>query len=166
MKNAKNILIGALVVTVLAMSVGYAALAQTLNITGTAGITSNWNIAFSTITPGTAFGKATNNSAPTLTGTTATFDVNLVSPGDSMTYQIVVLNSGTLDAELSDIIVTDSGSAAIAYTVSGVSQGSVLAAGSTNTVTVKVEYLSSVTAQPATTSRTLNVTLNYAQKTA
>lgn len=164
MKNPKNILIGALVATVLAMSVGYAALAQTLNINGTADITSNWNIAFSTISSGTAVGTASNNSAPVISGTTASFDVNFISPGDSMTYQIVVSNSGTLDAVLDDIIVTDSGSDAIVYTVTGVSDGTLLAAGSTNTVTVKVEYSSGVTAQPTTTSRTLSVTLNYVQE--
>lgn len=163
MRGSKNILIGALVVTLLAMAVGYAALAQNLNVNGTSDISSTWNIAFTNITAGTAVGGATNNSTPTITGTTATFDVSLVSPGDSMTYDITVTNSGTIDAVLDSINVTKSGSDAILYTVTGVEEGTVLKAGETNTVTVKVEYDSSVTTQPTVTSKTLSVTLNYVQ---
>lgn len=165
MHSTKNVLIGSLVLVILAMAVGYAALVQTLNINGTAQITSNWSIAFSSITDGTAVGGATNNTSPQIVGTTASFDINLVSPGDSMTYNIIVSNTGTLDAVLDTIVVTDSGSSAIIYTVTGVSQGTLLLAGSTNTVTVKAEYDSSVTSQPTTTSKTLSVTLNYVQRT-
>lgn len=165
MRNSKNVLIGLLVFAVIAMSIGYAALAQTLNITGTAQITSNWDIALTNITNGTPVGGATNNNLPAIVGTTANFDVNLVSPGDSMTYNITITNNGTLDAILDNIIVSDSGSDAIIYTVTGVSEGTVLSAGNTNVAIVKVEYDNSVTTQPTQTSKTLSVTLNYIQKT-
>ena len=42
----KNILIGGLLAIVLVMAVGYAAFATQLNITGTASITSNWDVHF------------------------------------------------------------------------------------------------------------------------
>jgi hypothetical protein len=165
MRSTKNILIGALILVVIAMGIGYAALVQNLNINGTAQVTSNWNIELTSISNGTPVGGATNNTLPKIVGTTASFDVNLVSPGDSMTYNVVVSNTGTLDAVLDDIVVSNSGSPAIIYTVTGVAKGAVLLAGSTNTVTVKAEYDSSVTSQPTTTNKTLTVTLNYVQKT-
>lgn len=163
MSKTRTVLIGALVVVVLAMSVGYAALNQNLFVDGTANISSTWEIGFSSISEGTAVGSATNKSAAKISGTTATFDVDLVKPGDSMTYTIVVSNTGTIDATLHKIILSDTGSDAIKFTVTGVSEGTTLAAGSTNTITVKAEYDSSVTTQPTTTNRQLYVTLNYVQ---
>lgn len=166
MKNPKNLLIATLLIAVVAMSVGYAVLAQNLNINGTASISSSWNVKFSGITNGTPVGGAINNTEPTFTGTTATFDVSLVSPGDSMTYNITVSNNGSLDAVLDSIVTSDSGSSAIIYTVTGVTKGDELAAGEDATVVVKVEYDSSITQQPDDTSNSLTVTLNYVQKTA
>ena len=145
------------------MSVGYAALGQNLFIDASSKISSSWAIAFTNITEGTPVGGATNVEPASIDGTTAKFNVDLVSPGDSMTYQITVSNTGSLDAVLNDIIVSETGSDAIKYTVTGVSEGTTLDAGETNTVTVKVEYDSSVVGQPESTTRDLYVTLNYVQ---
>ena len=163
----KNILIGVLLAAVVLMSVGYAALASQLDINGTSAISSKWDVKFTSMTDGVAVGTATNKKPAAFTSTTATFDVELVSPGDSMTYDIVVSNAGTLDAELDSIVglPTSVPTDAIKYTVTGVSEGDVLAAGNTTTITVKVEYDSSVDAQPTAEqlSKTLSVTLNYVQ---
>lgn len=165
MKNSKKFFILILVVAIIAMSAGYAALSQTLTINGTAKIDSSWDIKFTNITDGTAVGGATNVSAPEYTGTTATFDVSLTSPGDSMTYEITVTNAGTLDAVLDSIDITSSENDAIIYEVTGVQQGTELAASTTNTVTVKVTYNPAVETQPTVLNKTLKVTLEYVQKT-
>lgn len=166
-REKKSILIAVLLVAVVFMSVGYAALASQLDINGTAAIASKWDVKFTSITEGVATGTASNKTAPGYSSTTATFDVALVAPGDSMTYDIVVSNAGTLDAKLDSIvglpIINDN--EAIKYTVTGVSEGDILTAGSTTTITVKVEYDSSIQTQPTDEqlSRTLSVTLNYVQ---
>ena len=82
-----------LIAAILMMSVGYAALASQLNINGTSGITGNFKVQFTDITEGVAVGSATNKTAASVTDTTATFDVEFVSPGDSMTYKITVKNT-------------------------------------------------------------------------
>ena len=58
--KGRNIVIGALLAAVAIMAVGYAALAQTLTISGTASISSTWNVAITDITEGEATGSATN----------------------------------------------------------------------------------------------------------
>ena len=166
MRNSKKFFILILVVAIIAMSAGYAALSQTLTINGTAKIDSSWDIKFTNITEGTPVGGATNITAPTYTSTTATFDVSLISPGDSMTYEITVANEGSLDAVLDTIAVTESENAAIVYEITGVEEGDELAADTTATVTVKVSYDASIETQPDTLSKTLTVELNYVQKTA
>lgn len=168
-REKKNVLIGVLLAAVVLMSVGYAALASQLQINGTSKISSNWDVKFTSMTDGTAVGGATNKTAATFTSTTATFDVELVSPGDSMTYEIVVTNAGSLDATLESIegLPTAAEGDAIKYTVTGVSEGDTLSAGGgTATVTVKVEYNSSIKTQPTAEqlSKKLSVTLNYVQK--
>lgn len=166
-REKKNVLIGVLLAAVVLMSVGYAALASQLQINGTSSISSNWDVKFTSMTDGTAVGNATNKVPATFTSTTATFDVELVSPGDSMTYELVVTNAGSLDATLDSIVglPTSQDGDAIKYTVSGVSVGDALNAGDTATVTIKVEYDSSVETQPTAEqlSKTLSVTLNYVQ---
>ena len=52
-KEKKNILIGALLVAIIAMAVGYAALAQQLTINGTAQVSSTWDVKFTSISEGT-----------------------------------------------------------------------------------------------------------------
>ncbi len=107
----KNILIGGLLAIVLVMAVGYAAFATQLTINGTANITSNWDVHIKSITMSANEGTGTDSEG----GETkvdpenplaATFKANLVSPGDSVTYDVVVENSGTLPAEVSSITVT------------------------------------------------------------
>ena len=88
--KAKNIIIGALLAAVAIMAVGYAALAQTLKINGTASITSTWNVAITGISSGVATGTATNGSEPSFTGTSATFNVNLVKPGDKWYMKLLL----------------------------------------------------------------------------
>ena len=105
-RDSKNILIGTLLAAVIIMSVGYAALAQRLTINGTATISSEWNVAITDIAEGTKSATAYSKTDPTSTSTTATFDAVLTAPGDSITYDVTVTNSGSLDAVLDSIVVT------------------------------------------------------------
>lgn len=167
----KNILIGALIAVVLIMGVGYAAFAQQLTITGNANITSNWDVHIKSITPGEPVGTAKNVSAEVTPGdnTKATFSTQLVSPGDSLTYTVVVENTGTIPAMVdTDGITFEEGpnNQAIKYSHSGISDGTKVAAnGGTAQFTVTVSYLSSVTSQPAPEqlTNTLTMKLNFVQ---
>ena len=163
-KKKNNIIIGSLCAVVLLMVVGYAAFQSILNITGTSKVSSNWNILITDITTKNIVGGASNASDPTGKGTlTATFKTNLVSPGDSIEYDITVSNQGTLNAVLEKITLSDSNNPAIKFTTSGLTEGDALNAGDSKVLTVKVEYDSAVTSQPDNLKSELSITLDYIQ---
>ena len=168
MENTKgrNLVIGVLLAAVAIMAVGYAALAQTLQINGTATISSNWDVAITDITEGTPTGSAANRTPANHTGTTATFDVTLNQPGDTMTYVVTVHNGGTLNARLTGLTVTPEESEAegIYFDVTGVEQNvTTLDAGEDNQITVVVGWRQTGTDMPEELSQNLTVSLTYEQ---
>ncbi len=184
----KNALIGGLLAIVFVMAVGYAAFATQLNINGTANVTSTWDVHIQSIealTPAT--GSATSKSANLVDGNplAAEFVSELVAPGDSITYKVVVENGGTLPAKLTNIKFTNSqGDSAIPdttegssitdtrtiiYSYDGIAVNDVLAPtgseGSTKEFTVTVTYNPQITSQPAEAAKTatLDMQLTYEQ---
>ncbi len=163
-RKKNNIIIGSLCVVVLLMAVGYAAFSSILNIKGTSSISSNWNILITNVDEKNIVGSATNAEEPSWEDLTATFKTNLVSPGDSIEYDITIENRGNLNAKLDKITLTDSNNPAIKFTSSGLEEGTELNAGGIATLTVKVEYDNNVISQPESTEGTFTVTLDYSQK--
>lgn len=107
-RGAKIIAIVALLIAVVGLTVGYAAYSSTLTINGTATVDpASWKVNFGYKTgdslTGTIKGHATETTAPTLADTTISgFDVTLKAPGDSVTYNFLIKNSGTLNAKLAN----------------------------------------------------------------
>ena len=150
-------------IAILFMIVGYAAFSANLNINGTANIASTWQVLFTKIEEVSKSNGVTIKSTPTASGTMATFDVAFTSPGDSIEYDITIKNNGTLDAVIDSIKTTDTGSDAIKFEISGVTEGDTLAKQATTKVKVKISYDSSVTTQPTSLSRTLTLNIIYVQ---
>ena len=160
--NRNYIIIGLCMILVI-MGVGYAAFQSQLKITGTSNIASNFLVKITDIQSSVQSGSATNAVEPSYTDTTATFKTNLVSPGDSMKYDITVSNEGSIDAVLESIEVNTGENDAITFETSGIENGDKLEASQTDILTVIVSYNSSVTSQPENTNSTITVTLNYKQ---
>ena len=163
-RQKNNLIIGGLCCILLLMGIGYAAFSTQLKINGTSSISSEWKVLITDITSGSIVGGASNASEPTHTDTTATFNTNLVSPGDSITYTIKVENRGSIDATLSSIDVNTGNNDAIEFETSGIEEGDSLLQGASDELYVKVTYSNSVTSQPENTTSTITVTLNYEQK--
>ena len=163
-RTQKNYIILGLSVIVLIMAVGYAAFSSQLKISGTSSVTSSWDVEITNIESTNVIGSATNGSAPTYTKTTATFNTNLVSPGDSITYDVTVENKGSIDATLKTITKTDTNNSAILFETSGIKEGDSLLVGAKAHMLVKVTYNSAITSQPKNLTSTLKVTLDYVQK--
>ena len=159
----RNIIIGSLSVIVLLMIVGYAAFSTSLNIKGTSNITSNWNVKISNVTTKNTVGTASNNENPTFTDTAVTFKTDLKSPGDSLEYEVTITNSGTLNAKVDKITLSDTNNPAIKFTSSGITEGDVIEAGGKGILLVKVEFLSTVSSTPSNKTSNLTVTLDYVQ---
>lgn len=181
-ENKKNgIIIGALLITIALMTVGYAALAAQLSINGTANTgNASWNISFESITKNSALSTtdAVENTAPTISGTAATFDVKLPQPGSKIIYDIVVQNEGTIDATFKQVTgineLNESNPKSIKYTldrldsengniVTGVGD---LLASTKNYFRVTIEWpITSTEVPTGITSKTGTIYLDYTQKT-
>ena len=180
-RDKKNIVVGMLLAAICIMSVGYAALAQQLTVNGTVQITSKWEVQITDVSKygSASVGVTTKEGYPKYTATTAEFDVELTSPGDTITYALTITNSGTLNAVLDSIttIATDANKNetsltginnedAIQYEVTGVTKGTKLSANNgTNIVYVKVTYNPEYSEQPTEeqAQKHIAITLNYVQ---
>ena len=107
MKNNRKVLYGlvalALLLSVVGISIGFAAMSQELEINGVAEVApATWKIKFKDITTPTTTGDAVVTSEPNLASDTHinNYDFQLTKPGDSVTFTFKVANEGTIDAEL------------------------------------------------------------------
>lgn len=164
-KSNKNIILVILLLVVVGMAVGYAALSQALVINGTANIVTEWKIAFTDIKEGKMVGAETN-TRPSYSATTATFDVNLLYPGASAEYTITVANQGSINAKLTSVDGIETANKAtpsdITYSINAKKEDS-LSAGETKEYTVTVTWNADSTVIPETKSKTATITLNYEQ---
>ena len=161
-RTQRNYIIAGLCMILVIMGVGYAAFQSQLRISGTSNITSNWSVKITDIQSKVISGTPANASEPTHTDTTATFRTTLTSPGDTMQYDVTVLNEGDIDAKLDKITIPESTNPAIGFEVSGIEEGSLLEAKQTALLTVTVKY-NDVTEQPSDLTADLEITLDYSQ---
>lgn len=164
-KNSKNVVLLILLLVVVGMAVGYAALSQALVINGTANITAEWKILFTDIKEGKMDG-AESKTSPSYTSTTATFDVNLLYPGASAQYVVTVANQGSINAKLTGVDGIDAVNKAaptdITYSINA-KEDDPLASGSTKDYIVTVTWNADSTTIPETKTKTATITLNYEQ---
>ena len=162
----KNIVLIVLVLLIVGVAVAYAAFSQKLTINGTAKIDSSWDVEITGITLDDTSVGATNETEPTFTNTTATFNVKLAKPGDTAVYKVTVENKGKVDAKLNSVTdltsVNETQPTEITYTIDA-SANDTLASGENKVYTVTVTWDASSTAVPTTTSKTATIELNYVQ---
>ncbi len=163
-KRKRNIIIYSLCGVLLLMTIGYAAFNTLLTINGTTSISSNWDIKITGITSKDIVGKASDEESQVVDDLSATFKANLVSPGDSITYDITVENKGNINAELDSIDVSENTNENIKIATSGIAEGDKLNPSSTATLSVKVTYSDEVTTQPDNLKAEVTITLNYIQE--
>lgn len=176
MKKKNSYVIPLLLLLVVTISIGYAALSTTLNINGTSKITKqSWSVYFDTLT--VTSGSVTPTTAATIDSgkTTVSYSVSLTKPGDFYEFSVVVKNAGTIPAKISAAPtlsgVSNAQDVYVNYTVkwsdnSTIAAGNTIAAGSTKTAKVRVEYDKNITAsQLPTADQTLNLkfSMNFVQ---
>ena len=188
-REFKITLIAVLGVAVLCLSVAYAALSASLNVTGSGTVNAGtWNVGFVTNASLAASGKTGSATCPSVKVDAASVslaNIVLVKPGDSCTYTLTIKNNGTLAATLSSITPatpaatvtsTDTTTANnfknyIKYTVSydghnvtnnldGITDKA-LAKSATKTVVCKVEFLNTATSVPGTALTIGNITTTF-----
>ena len=162
-RNKMKVIVGVLCITICVMVIGFATFSSNLNISGTSSIESNWKVVFTNIQELSKTNGVTINNTPTASGTTATFDVSLESPGDTIEYQITVENSGTLDAIIENIKITETESSALLFEVSGIENGDKLAKGAQVNFTIRISYDKNITTQPESLNKKLSIHITYVQ---
>ena len=165
--KAQHFLIGTICIAAfLMLGIGYAILSQQLDINGTAQITSNWKILFTSAEEKEML-NATTTKKEITDLTTLTLDVNLTQPGASATYDVVVENQGDLDAVLSKIDgISESNSKdpkSIKVSVENIKTGDSLLAGEEKTFQVKVYWDENVDFSETNMQKEIEITLTYEQ---
>lgn len=164
----KNKLLVAALIFIGGASIAYAALAQTLTISGTGTLNGTWDVEIISITRTDGAGGANEISAPSFSATTASFDVGFTTPGNYATYDIVIKNLGSIPAKVSSVPNLTTINAAepldVKFSVvSGPAVNDVLNQNDTATASVKAEWLSSATGTSATLSKTASFVYNFVQ---
>ena len=98
-KKQRTLAIFALAVALVATTIAYAALSTTLNISGN--ITKkggSWSVGITNLSSVSTTGTGSMSKAPSVSGTTLSFDANLKKPGDSVSFTFDIVNSGTVTA--------------------------------------------------------------------
>ena len=166
-RQKQRIIIGTLCAVIIGLAVGYAVLSQTLTINGTGSIASDFNILFTDIQEGTMNGATTVNKQIT-NSTTATFTIDLKSPGSNGEYLITVENRGTLDAYVESINGIDEANSTeptdITFSISDIAVNDKLPASESKVFKVKVDWSSTSTSIPST-NKDLTLSINFAQDT-
>ena len=161
-------------ISISTLTIVYAALSVTLNITGTADISAaSWDVHLDNVKLNS---KSVTATAPTITnGTTATFSTSLTTPGDFYEFTIDVVNNGSIDAMVDGVTKTPTLTTAQAkylnYIIEyqngeSINTKQLVAKNSFVRLKVRVEYRKDITASDLpTTSETLNLafTVNYVQ---
>lgn len=113
-RNIKLYIMFALIISVMGLSIAYAAYSTTLTIKGTVTARKSsdvWNVHFEALDGGTTLtpiltGNAREITPPTLTDTKISgFEASFYAPGDSVRYEFNIVNSGLLDAKLSSSVI-------------------------------------------------------------
>lgn len=101
-REMKILVVAALIISIVAIGIGFAAFSQNLTINGNASVqTSSWNVKFSELGSATLTGTAAEVTKPTLSDTTiGTYNATFKTPGDSISYKIKVSNTGSYNAKI------------------------------------------------------------------
>ena len=166
-------ILGIILLSVFSLTIVYAALSVTLNITGSTQITaSNWDIHLEN--PEVKSGSV-SSAVPTISGNNLSFTVNLATPGEYYEFTVDVVNDGTIDAMIDSVVktpeLTNVQAKYLKYEVSyqnneSISTKQTLKSGTSTPIKVRIEYrtdLSSSDLPSTTTNLSLKLTLLYVQ---
>lgn len=109
-KKSKNVLLLVVLIAIIGIAVGYAALSQTLVLNGTATVkgASDWKVHFAEGTVVNADAQGVTDPTIVLAGDqlTGTFGATL-EPGASVSYKVTVVNEGTIGAKYNGFAVEE-----------------------------------------------------------
>ena len=141
MKDRKNILIIALLITMTFLTVSYATTVAKLDMKNIATtiINPKWNVAISDIENVEIVGNAESVSYY-IEGTTAKFYTKLTDKKDSLTYNVTVKNKGNVDIILRSIVQSPENDNYLIFSASGLNNKVPIKANSSLTFEVTIRF--------------------------
>ena len=189
--NYKLALIVALIVSTVAITIGYASFSEALKINGDAIVNhSSWVIKFTNLQPASLLGTAEEITPPEIDAKATTlsgYNVKFTTPGDSVSYTFDVANEGTFKGKITSLdiatpICTGNGDNAVndaanvcnhlLYTLTysdgtALSVGDLLNSETSKTLILTLTYKDDITAEELPNNdvavSNLAVTINYGQ---
>ena len=138
----KNLVIFSLVISVIAMAIGYINFSHVLGLENNKGKTGNWSVEIDSVS---LIEKSSNTNELLLdyTNQTITFHVRFKEVGDYAKYKVSVVNSGTLDAKINNIIFVNgyNNDEIIKFDTEDIQVGTVIKAGEKVEFNVDVDYI-------------------------
>ena len=178
-RRTKALVVVVLLIVIAGLTVAFAALSTTLNINGTAYLDSaKWGIKFENLSSPTKIGGATTTGTAKIEESKSAeitgINVSLSTPGDKVVYTVDLVNEGTINAKIDKIEKTKLTSGQQKYLTFKVtdkdgievSEGDILSAGETRSLTITIEFIKDLTKEdlPASTSTiSLSYKLNFVQ---
>ena len=175
MHNRNNLYLILVFLVVFLIGIGYAVLNTTLNINGATGIAkTTWDVHFENIVMVEENVTAITPATISENGTEITFTVPLAKPGDTYSFLVDIVNNGTIDAMLQEIItttLTEEQKKYLTFTINYVNGKEInakdaLLSFSKETIFVNVGYKWDITSSDLATSDdevSLSVKMNYIQ---
>lgn len=162
-RGKKKILLFSLIFCCCFIAVGYFTLMHKMYIKGNIKIEEpKWEVKFKSIETEEITGSASNYRKPILTDYIINFFAYFKEPNDSIEYEVVVKNSGNLNAELSSISILDLNDDMIKYEIIGIKEGMVLKKGKSDTFKLKLTYVNQNT-EGKVLEKSMRLILNWKQ---
>lgn len=165
-KSKKSKILFGLFIVFLVMAIGYLPLAFKAKF-GTIDQTKDWSIESNIKEATNIEGAATEKYKPYTIGNTIYFGVILKQPGDYIDYEILIDNTGNLDARLEQILISidnqENTKNAIRYTVKGMQKNDILKAGERKIIDLKVEWNPEIQEKIDTANSSMVVNLQFVQ---
>ena len=178
-RRTKALVVVVLLIVIAGLTIAFAALSTTLNINGTAYLdAAKWGIKFENLSEPVKVGTATTTGTAKIEETKSAeingINVSLSTPGDKVVYTVDLVNEGTINAKIDKIEKTKLTSGQQKYLTFKVtdkdgievSEGDILSAGETRSLTITIEFIKDLTKEdlPASTSTiSLSYKLNFVQ---
>ncbi len=178
-RRTKALVVVILLIVIAGLTIAFAALSTTLNINGTAYLdASKWGIKFENLSEPVKVGTATTTGTAKIEETKSAeingINVSLSTPGDKVVYTVDLVNKGTINAKIDNIektVLTQEQQRYLTFKVTDkdgieVSEGDILSAGETRSLTITIEFIKDLTKEdlPASTSTiSLSYKLNFVQ---
>jgi hypothetical protein len=161
-RNTRYFVIGLIAFTLI-LTGAYAILTATLNITGTATGISNFKLEFTNVSVSDTSKATTTNSTD---NTTITINTNLNYPGDNVTTNFTIKNTGGLAAKVDNILINNPDSNDFSVQIIGLAniQGTTLPVGGTTDSSIIITWKSTSTT-PTPTETSFDISINFSQAT-